>query len=120
MPTAPPPLKVNQKVHALKDLLGVPRGTTGKVLLVKGLEWKRYWVDFDNGVSVPAVDRGAVGTKDEWRRAEDGAVVTESVAVAADDAATADAAPEGESVGGIPFHLLERSRRARERLAAKG
>jgi hypothetical protein len=110
------PLKLNAKVHALKDLAGVPRGTKGKVLLIGGVTWKRYWVDFENGASMPGVDRSEIGTKDEWQKAKDGPVVTADAAAGDSGATAATAEPEGEAVAGIPFHLLERSKRARERL----
>jgi hypothetical protein len=113
--TASAALKLNQKVHALKDLDGVPRGTKGKVLLIKGVEWKRYWVDFENGAYLPDVNRSDVATKTEWQKKRDSTEVEETVA-AADGPVAAEAAPEGEAVGGIPYHLLERSKRARERL----
>jgi len=116
-PSATSPLKVNQKVHALKELVGVPRGTSGKVLLIGGVSWRRYWVDFENGVSMPGVDRTDVGPADEWARQKDGPQQVAS----SDEAPAAQADPaavEGEPVGGIPSHLLERSKRARERLGA--
>ena len=39
----------NEKVRALDDLPGVPKGTEGRVLLVAGFTWTRYRVAFDNG-----------------------------------------------------------------------
>ena len=116
-------LKRGAKVVSLLDMRGVPRGTTGRVTMVSGLTWIRYFVDFDNGVSMPSVDRSKLATPAEWREWKDrpaGAMVPEAEA----EAASGDGAPAGgtaaaESVGGIPAHLLERSRQARERLAAK-
>ena len=43
-------LKRGSKVVNLCDLQGVPRGTTGRVVISSGITWVRYWVDFDNGV----------------------------------------------------------------------
>ncbi|QGG94789.1 hypothetical protein [Actinomarinicola tropica] len=44
-------LRRHQKVTAATDLIGVPAGTKGKVLLVNGLgPWIRYRVLFENGV----------------------------------------------------------------------
>ncbi len=114
----PDQLKRRNRVVSLVDLRGVPRGTPGRVTMVSGLGWIRYFVDFDNGVSVASLDRSQLATPAEWREWKDrpaGAEVA-SVEKPAEAAAAADA---GESVGGIPAHLLERSRQARERLAAK-
>jgi len=111
-------LKRRTKVVSLADLRGVPRGTTGRVTMVSGLTWIRYFVDFDNGVSMPSVDRAVLATPAEWREWKDrpaGAVVE----AAAEAPAAAGEGAAAESVGGIPAHLLERSRQARERLAAK-
>ena len=46
------PLKRKQKVVATIDLPGVPEGTEGKILVSNGIEWFRYWVDFDNGAKL--------------------------------------------------------------------
>ena len=111
-------LKRRDRVVALVDLRGVPRGTPGRVTMVSGLSWIRYFVDFDNGVSMPTVDRSQLATPAEWREWKDRPA---GAPVAAEEKPpeAAAAASAGESVGGIPAHLLERSRQARERLAAK-
>jgi len=113
-------LKRKTKVVSVGDLRGVPQGTTGRVTMVSGLSWIRYFVDFDNGVSIPSVDRSGLATPAEWRerksRPEGGAAAAVATVAQAGEGATGQAA---ESVGGIPSHLLERSRQARERLAAK-
>ncbi len=44
------------KVEAASDLAGVPEGTAGKILLVNGFSWTRYFVTFDNGVSIGSLD----------------------------------------------------------------
>ena len=111
-------LKRGAKVVVLADLRGVPRGTTGRVTMVSGLTWIRYFVDFDNGVAIASVDRSVLATPAEWREWKDRPAGAQ-VAVAADAPAAASAGAALESVGGIPAHLLERSRLARERLAAK-
>ena len=41
-------LKTHDKVVAIADLPGVPAGTTGKVLLANGMNWRRYRVLFEN------------------------------------------------------------------------
>lgn len=43
-------LKIHTKVVAATDLPRVPAGTPGKVTVANGLQWKRYWVRFENGV----------------------------------------------------------------------
>jgi hypothetical protein len=112
-------LKRGAKVVALADLRGVPRGTTGRVTMVSGLTWIRYFVDFDNGVAMPSVHRTVLATPAEWREWKDRPAGAQA-AVAADAPAAAAAGEAAvESVGGIPAHLLERSRLARERWAAK-
>lgn len=111
-------LKKRARVVSLVDMRGVPRGTPGRVAMVSGLTWIRYFVDFDNGPSLPSLDRSKLATPAEWRDWKDrpaGAEVVEEDKPAAVEAA----ASAGESVGGIPAHLLERSRQARERAAAK-
>ncbi len=113
----PDQLKRGTKVVSLTDLRGVPRGTPGRVTMVSGLAWIRYFVDFENGVAIPTVDRSKLATPAEWREWKDRP--EGAPAAAAGPAAEAPAEAAAESVGGIPAHLLERSRQARERLAAK-
>jgi len=112
-------LKRRAKVVSLSDLRGVPRGTTGRVTMVSGLTWVRYFVDFDNGVSIPTVDRSLLATPAEWRDGRDRPAGVIASDAAADEPPVEATGGAAESVGGIPAHLLERSRQARERLAAK-
>ncbi|MFP5370646.1 MAG: hypothetical protein ACLGI3_07840 [Actinomycetes bacterium] len=114
----PDQLKRRDRVVSLVDLRGVPRGTPGRVTLLSGLTWIRYFVDFDNGVAMAGLDRSQLATPAEWREWKDRPAGAPAAAVEKPAAAEASAAA-GESVGGIPAHLLERSRQARERLAAK-
>lgn len=116
--TSPDRLKRRARVVSVVDLRGVPRGTPGRVTMVSGLTWIRYFVDFDNGVSVASLDRSQLATPAEWREWKDRPAGAPA-AVADEPVAEAAPASAGESVGGIPAHLLERSRQARERLAAK-
>ncbi|MDQ1404228.1 MAG: hypothetical protein QOG03_2544 [Actinomycetota bacterium] len=44
------------KVKASVDLPGVPAGTAGEVALANGFIWKRFWVRFDNGVTLGSLD----------------------------------------------------------------
>jgi hypothetical protein len=114
-------LKRHEKVRANVDLPGVPAGTPGKVLVVSGITWMRYRVLFENGVEHGLLDgRHLVRPKDFIpldQRVEEEAVVT-----ADDGAGVADAAADGagadDNAYGVPGHLLERSKKARERLLA--
>jgi hypothetical protein len=110
------------RVVATVDMKGVPRGTTGKVIFVQGLSWIRYWVLFDNGMRVGTLDRSKLATLADWEnKAGDS---TEVVTVGAGGVAAASSAGDagagaGESIGGVPAHLLEKSKAARARWAAK-
>ena len=109
------------RVVATVDMKGVPRGTTGKVIFVQGLSWIRYWVLFDNGIRVGTLDRSKLATLADWEnRASAASAEVVAVAGGAVAVASADAgAGAAESVGGVPAHLLEKSKAARARWAAK-
>jgi hypothetical protein len=113
-------LKRHEKVRANVDLPGVPAGTPGKVLVVSGITWMRYRVLFENGVEHGLLDgRHLVRPKDFIpldQRVEEVAAVTADDGVVAD--AAADGAAEADNAFGVPGHLLERSKKARERLLA--
>ena len=116
-------LKRHEKVRANVDLPAVPAGTPGKVLIVSGVTWRRYRVLFDNGIEHGLLDgRHLVRPKDFVPLHER---VVEVDAVAG-PAADGDAASDGDGSGaadnafGVPAHLLERSKKARERLTAAG
>jgi len=119
--TTAPTLRKGDAVVAAVDLRGVPAGTTGKVSIVNGLTWIRYWVRFGNGVVMGSINRSKLATPDEWERRHD-----EPVEVAATTEAASDGAAEDESAGGgatingahVPQKLLDRSKAARERLGA--
>lgn len=49
-------LREGTKVRASQDLPGVPAGTTGRVIVAYGLQWRRYRVWFDNGVDLGNLD----------------------------------------------------------------
>jgi hypothetical protein len=53
----PDRLRRKDRVIAAVDLPGVPTGTRGRVTVVNGFRWKRYWVNFENGVDVGQLDR---------------------------------------------------------------
>ena len=44
------------RVVAAMELPGVPEGTPGRVVMVTGLSWIRYRVQFDNGFEHNLVD----------------------------------------------------------------
>jgi hypothetical protein len=121
MPTATKaPFAVKDRVIAATDLPRVPAGTDGQVIMVQGLSWVRYWVWFDNGERVGTIHRDKLMSTEEWARRNDApstALATTSGAVAAEGGALA--AGEFPNVGPVPGLLIERSRLARERWAAK-
>jgi hypothetical protein len=115
----------NERIKTLDDLPGVPKGTEGRVVLVDGFTWTRYRVAFDNGRDLGTIDGSHLARPSEYeaalRQRETAAqqeAVTSNGAAAADEAVASTG--EGAVVNGvtIPAHLLERSRRARERLTA--
>lgn len=122
-------LSKRSRVVAVHDLVGVPEGTSGRVEVVNGLTWIRYWVQFDNGVWLGSVDAKAVVAEDDWwdyrerrtaeaaRAAEEAARPKAAVAPAAAAAAPAGAAPDA-STSKIPAALLARSQAAKAKKAA--
>jgi hypothetical protein len=116
----------NEWVKNLDDLPRVPAGTRGRVYLVEGFTWTRYRVLFDNGIDIGSLDGAVLARPREFasalERREQAAVAAEAAAAEAETVAEegAGAAGEGKTVNGVsvPAHLLDRSRRARERLAA--
>lgn len=117
-------LKRHDKVVANIDLPGVPAGTRGKILQKTGLTWIRYRVLFANGVEHGLLDgRHIVRPKDFVPLDQRVEVVEEPTGngegpSGGDDGGGAAAAADNPF--GVPAHLLERSKRARERLAAAG
>jgi len=121
-------LGLKERVVVTTDLPGIPEGTTGKVIMVEGLTWIRYWVRFDNGVVRGSLNRKVLARPSEWtelvRRREAGedlVTADDGAAVAAADAAgAADGAGAGDSVMvngvSVPAHLLERSKNRRQAL----
>ncbi len=126
------PFKKNDTVLATVDLPGVPAGTEGRIKLVNGFDWVRYWVFFDNGVDLGSLDTDELVRPyhlDAWTDAKEAAA--EAEARAAEAAANA-AEGGGEAAAGaaevdandplaalralVPPHLLERSAAARARL----
>ena len=110
-------LTAGSRVVAAIEMKGVPAGPPGKVIHVQGLTWTRYWVWFDNGPRGGTLHRDKLMTLDEWSRRGD--VTEAAVATQAGPAVAASGAAPSGDVGGVPAHLIERSRLARERSAAK-
>jgi hypothetical protein len=123
---APHEFRRGETVRTLDALPGVPQGTAGRVYLVDGFAWTRYRVLFDNGVDVGSLD----GTSLARRKDYEAALQRREQAAAATEVAAGDAAGDGEAAvagaGGdktvngvvVPALLLDRSKRARERLTA--
>jgi hypothetical protein len=111
----------HDKVRANIDLPGVPAGTKGKVLQKTGVTWIRFRVLFENGVEIGLLDgRHLVKPKQfvplDQRTAVE--VSTTATAAATDAGDGGAAAVAADNPYGVPAHLLERSKRARERLTA--
>lgn len=122
--TANTTLKAQDRVTLTRDIRGVPEGTHGKVKVVQGLTWARYWVQFDNGQwvgSVSAADLVREGDYEEFkkRRAEE-ALRPKVEEKPTEAPAAAGAAAGGGAASRVPAHLLERSQKARARKAAGG
>lgn len=124
-------LKRKSKVVAFTDLPGVPEGTGGKVALVGGWDrWIRYHVLFENGVDLGSLDRAYLAPAKQYdalrtkrQQALDSGVFDappEADETAADESGGGEAAGGDAVVNGvaIPAHLIERSKKARERLGA--
>jgi hypothetical protein len=114
-------LRRHEKVRANIDLPGVPAGTKGKVLQKTGVTWIRYRVLFENGVEVGLLDgRHLVPAKEfiplDQRVAVEVAETAGDAGVDADDGG--GEAVAADNAFGVPAHLLERSKKARERLGA--
>ncbi|WP_426573260.1 hypothetical protein [Aquihabitans sp. McL0605] len=111
------------KVVATAELRDVPEGTAGKVILVNGLTWIRYWVRFENGVVLGSVSRDKLATKQDLEDQRNGVT---STAVEADSGGGDDAGADDGGGGGqttpngtfVPQKFIDRAKAARERLAA--
>ena len=55
--------RARQKVVAAEELPGVPAGTPGKVIMEAGFRWFRYWVRFENGVTLGSIDGAALAPR---------------------------------------------------------
>lgn len=123
-----PALRKKAKVIATRDLVGVPTGTEGKVIIVNGFTWIRYWVRFANGVVMGSINRADLATPEEWKRKLAGGddqplSTSESDAGSSgNDGGGGDGGAGGDdvSINGVtvPGKLIARSAAARARLAA--
>jgi hypothetical protein len=119
--TASNQLRKGDKVVATTDLRAVPEGTAGKVIVVNGFTWIRYWVRFENGEVLGSISRDKLATKQDLQDKANGVV---SGAVEAGDDAGADAAAGDDSSGGVttpngtfvPQKHIDRAKAARARL----
>ncbi len=122
-PDAPQVLRKGDDVVCARDLREVPEGTEGRVALVVGLSWIRYWVSFANGVAVGSVNRKDLATPAEWAyRLEHPDEVADG---AADDESMDEGGGDAGGGGGytragilVPQVLIDRGKAARERLGA--
>jgi len=119
------PFKRKDRVVAAVDLPGVPAGTEGKVIMVAGFTWIRYWVRFENGVERGSINRANLVRPGEPTGAEllelrANAEAPAAAAAGGGDAGAGGAAGGGVEVAGvlIPGHLLERTKKRRELLGA--
>lgn len=127
------PFRKNDAVVATVDLRGVPAGTRGKVKLINGFDWLRYWVFFDNGVDLGSIDQAELVRPQHWKqfqidrekRIEAEALAAEAALHAPAGAETAGAASEAAADPNdplaalramVPTELIERSAAARVRL----
>lgn len=119
---APEVLRKGDEVICARDRREVPEGTAGKVVLVNGLTWIRYWVSFANGVAVGSVNRRDIATPAQWaRRHEVAAEATVDGAGDTDAAGGAEAGRGGGYTHGgvlVPQLLIDRAKAARRRLGA--
>lgn len=127
------PFNKNEIVAATVDLPGVPARTQGRIKVINGFDWRRYWVFFDNGVDLGSLDENDLVRPQHWDHwHEQRAAAAEAAARAAEAAANAAEAgvadPAAAASGGdandplaairamVPPELLERSAAARARL----
>jgi len=121
--------RVGDWVIAVEPIGDIPEGTKGRVKVVDGFGWVRYWVAWETGAWMGSVDSSSVVRADrleQWRSDREAAQVP-AAAHAERAAVTSAAGTNGGGDGGeaapgggrVPEHLLERSRQARARKAAQ-
>ena len=111
-------LKRHEKVRANIDLPGVPAGTPGKVLVVSGVTWLRHRVLFENGVEHGLLDGRHIVRPNDFIPLDERVEVEETAAAeTGDEGGPSAAAASDDNEFGVPAHLLERAKKARQRLA---
>jgi hypothetical protein len=124
--TVPRELRRKEPVVAAVAMPGIPEGTAGKVILVEGFTWIRYWVRFANGVVRGSLNRDKLARPDEYadllarrERGDEPEAETAGNGAAAADAGTAAASGGDEVVvNGVPIPalLLDRTKKRLEAL----
>ncbi|MGN6693000.1 MAG: hypothetical protein ACTHN0_02390 [Aquihabitans sp.] len=120
--TATKNLRKGDKVVTTADLRNVPEGTAGKVIVVNGLTWIRYWVRFDNGEVLGSISRDKLATKQDLIDQANGV----GLAATSDEAGDAGDGGAAEDGGGggvttpngtfVPQKHIDRAKAARARL----
>ena len=126
------PFKKNEVVKSTIDLPGVPQGTVGKIKVINGFAWTRYWVFFDNGIDMGQLDANDLVRPQHWDHFfEQKELAEERARLAAEAAANGAEVPADADAGApaadpndplariralVPPHLLERSAAARARM----
>lgn len=122
--TLPETLRRKERVKAATDLRGVPEGTEGRVIMSNGLDWVRYWVQFDNGVAMGSLDRKKLVRAKEWDRyLVERELEAERAANAPEETADTGGGDEAAAGGGgatvngvaVPQLLLDRTKAALDR-----
>jgi len=120
--TATKNLRKGDKVVTTADLRNVPEGTAGKVIVVNGLTWIRYWVRFDNGEVLGSISRDKLATKQDLLDEANGVGLT---ATSDDSGDAGDGAAADDGGGGgvttpngtfVPQKHIDRAKAARARL----
>jgi len=119
--TASDQLRKGTKVVATTDLRDVPEGTAGKVTMVTGLTWIRYWVRFDNGVALGTISRDKLATKQDLEDQRNGVSTTavEATGGDGDDGTAAEDTSGGVTTPNgtfVPQKHIDRAKAARARL----
>ncbi|MCU1371105.1 MAG: hypothetical protein JWO77_2299 [Ilumatobacteraceae bacterium] len=119
--TATKNLRKGDKVVTTVDLRNVPEGTAGKVIVVNGLTWIRYWVRFANGEVLGSISRDKLATKQDLLDQANGVGVEAAGDASSDDGGGAEAADSGGGVttpnGTFVAQIhIDRAKAARARL----
>ena len=119
--TATKNLRKGDKVVTTADLRDVPEGTAGKVIVVNGLTWIRYWVRFDNGEVLGSISRDKLATKQDLLDKANGVGLDTGDATSSDDGGAVEAADAGGGVttpnGTFVAQIhIDRAKAARARL----